>query len=183
MPPPSPPAAQKDLLLRLLGWVRPYWRTFALGIVAMVVYAATEAALPALLKLLLDGSFVEKTPRFTNKITGSIFEELVALVAAGAGVDATNAIPVWDKKNKDAAPVLKTLNKDRLDGDGVIKVAGGVIAISETKAYAKNGGPTSTDKKKMGELVAPVWLTVIASIVAAVIIVLNVKLLFDWVTG
>lgn len=63
MPPPPPPAAQKVLLLRLLGWVRPYWRTFALGIVAMVVYAATEAALPALLKMLLDGSFVEKTPQ------------------------------------------------------------------------------------------------------------------------
>ena len=63
MPPPPLPVAQKDLLLRLLGWVRPYWRAFALGVVAMVVYAATEAALPALLKLLLDGSFVEKTPQ------------------------------------------------------------------------------------------------------------------------
>ncbi len=95
--------------------------------------------------------FVQTTPRFTNKITGTIFEELVALVASDSGADATSAIPVWDKKNKDAAPILKTLKKDRLDGDGVIKVAGGVIAISESKAYAKNGGPTASDKKKMGD--------------------------------
>jgi subfamily B ATP-binding cassette protein MsbA len=63
MPPPPPPVAQKDLLLRLFGAARPYWRTFALGVVAMVVFAATETALPALLKLLLDGSFVEKNPQ------------------------------------------------------------------------------------------------------------------------
>ena len=54
---------QFDLYLRILRCVRPYWRTFALGIVAMVVYAGTETALPALLKELLDGSFVEKDPR------------------------------------------------------------------------------------------------------------------------
>nr|WP_297357219.1 lipid A export permease/ATP-binding protein MsbA [uncultured Caldimonas sp.] len=54
---------QFDLYLRVLRCVRPYWRKFALGIVAMVVYAGTETALPALLKELLDGSFVEKDPR------------------------------------------------------------------------------------------------------------------------
>lgn len=47
---------------RLFGFVRPYWRIFALGVLAMVVYAATETALPALLKELLDGSFVNKDP-------------------------------------------------------------------------------------------------------------------------
>jgi subfamily B ATP-binding cassette protein MsbA len=56
----APP--RTHLYRRLLRRVRPYWRTFALGIVAMVVYAVTETALPALLKELLDGSFVEKDP-------------------------------------------------------------------------------------------------------------------------
>ncbi len=46
--------------------MRPYWRAFAGGIVAMIVFAATEAALPALLKLLLDGSFVERNPRYQH---------------------------------------------------------------------------------------------------------------------
>jgi len=54
---------QFDLYMRVLRGARPYWGTFALGVAAMVVYAATEAALPALLKLLLDGSFVDKDPR------------------------------------------------------------------------------------------------------------------------
>jgi simple sugar transport system permease protein len=52
--------------LRVLRRVRPQWRTFALGILAMVVFAATETALPALLKQLLDGSFVDKNPQLVH---------------------------------------------------------------------------------------------------------------------
>jgi len=48
------------LYLRLLHHVRPYWRVFALGVLGIVIVAATEPALPALLKPLLDGVFVEK---------------------------------------------------------------------------------------------------------------------------
>ncbi len=48
------------LYLRLLAHVRPYWRNFALGIFGMVVVAATEASLPALIKPLIEGTFVEK---------------------------------------------------------------------------------------------------------------------------
>jgi manganese transport protein len=39
------------------------------------------------------------------------------------------------------------------------------------------------DKAKMGELVSPQWLTVVAGIIAAVIISLNLKLLWDVFTG
>ncbi len=48
------------LYSRLLSHVRPYWRTFGLGVFGIVIVAATEPALPALLKPLLDGVFVEK---------------------------------------------------------------------------------------------------------------------------
>jgi len=48
------------LYLRLLGSVRPYWRVFAISIVTMALAAATEPVLPALMKPLLDGSFVER---------------------------------------------------------------------------------------------------------------------------
>jgi len=41
----------------------------------------------------------------------------------------------------------------------------------------------TADKVKMGELVAPRWLIVFAGIIAVTIAVLNVKLLFDFVTG
>ena len=48
------------LYFRLVRHVRPYWRVFALGVFAIIIVAATEPALPALLKPLLDGVFVEK---------------------------------------------------------------------------------------------------------------------------
>ena len=65
-PTASPAAPSPAVLRRLLGGMRPYWRTFAAGVVAMVVYAGTEAALPALLKQLLDGSFVAKNPTYVH---------------------------------------------------------------------------------------------------------------------
>jgi len=49
-----------QLYLRLLGYVKPYWRVFALSIFGMAVTAATEPLLPALLKPMLDGTFVHK---------------------------------------------------------------------------------------------------------------------------
>jgi subfamily B ATP-binding cassette protein MsbA len=50
------------LYLRLLGYVKPYWRIFAASIVAMAVVSATEPAFAALVKPLLDGTFGEKDP-------------------------------------------------------------------------------------------------------------------------
>jgi manganese transport protein len=41
----------------------------------------------------------------------------------------------------------------------------------------------TADRRKMGDLVAPRWLTVIAAVVAAIIIALNVKLIVDFATG
>lgn len=52
----------RQLYLRLLLHVKPYWRIFSLSIFAMVVLAATEPAIPALLRPMLDGSFIKKDP-------------------------------------------------------------------------------------------------------------------------
>ena len=41
----------------------------------------------------------------------------------------------------------------------------------------------TADRTKMGALVSPRWLTLIAVIIAVVIIALNVKLVFDFVTA
>ena len=64
------PAAHtsKELYLRVLAQVRPHWRAFSLGILAMIGYAATETALPALLKELLDGSFVNRDPAAIHRM-------------------------------------------------------------------------------------------------------------------
>jgi len=45
------------LYLRLLGYVRPYRKAFALAVLGMVAAAATEPLFPALIKPLLDGGF------------------------------------------------------------------------------------------------------------------------------
>jgi len=47
---------------RLLSYVKNYWAGFVLAIVSMVVIAATETGFAAMMKPLLDGSFVEKDP-------------------------------------------------------------------------------------------------------------------------
>jgi len=52
-----------ELYLRLLRYVAPYWRVFALGIFGMTVVAATEPALPALMKPLIEGTFIDKDPQ------------------------------------------------------------------------------------------------------------------------
>lgn len=54
----------RALYRRLLGYVRPYWRMFALSIVGLILTAATEPMLPALFKPLLDEGFVAKNQAF-----------------------------------------------------------------------------------------------------------------------
>lgn len=41
----------------------------------------------------------------------------------------------------------------------------------------------TADRRKMGELVAPRWLSAIAAVVAILIIVLNIKLVYDFLLG
>jgi manganese transport protein len=41
----------------------------------------------------------------------------------------------------------------------------------------------TADRRKMGELVAPRWVTALAALTAIVIITLNIKLLYDAATG
>ena len=44
----------QQLYCRLLGYVKPYWRAFAVSMLGMMVVAATEPLVPALMKPLLD---------------------------------------------------------------------------------------------------------------------------------
>jgi subfamily B ATP-binding cassette protein MsbA len=58
------PVSSYRLYLRLLRYVLPYRKQFAGGILALVVLAATEPAIPALLKPLFDGTFVARDPTY-----------------------------------------------------------------------------------------------------------------------
>jgi subfamily B ATP-binding cassette protein MsbA len=53
----SGPDTSMALYKRLLAYVRPYSRAFALAVLGMVAAAATEPLFPALMKPLLDGGF------------------------------------------------------------------------------------------------------------------------------
>ncbi|MDM8559141.1 ABC transporter transmembrane domain-containing protein [Candidatus Parabeggiatoa sp. HSG14] len=52
----------KALYFRLLRYIIPYWRIFALVILAIIVMAVTDPILAASIQPLLDGGFVEKDP-------------------------------------------------------------------------------------------------------------------------
>jgi len=41
----------------------------------------------------------------------------------------------------------------------------------------------TADRRKLGALSSPLWLTILAGVIAAVIILLNLKLLFDTFFG
>lgn len=51
------PSSERALLARLFRYVRPHWRVFALGVVAMMLTGSTETALPAIMQHLLDDGF------------------------------------------------------------------------------------------------------------------------------
>jgi subfamily B ATP-binding cassette protein MsbA len=53
-----------DVYRRLLGYTMEHWGMFLLAIVGMVVYAITETSFAALIKPLLDRSFVERDPDY-----------------------------------------------------------------------------------------------------------------------
>ncbi len=59
----NPMPNSRSLYLRLLRYVRPYWRIFALSLLGMVIFALTEPAMPAWFQPVIDGSFIDKDPQ------------------------------------------------------------------------------------------------------------------------
>jgi subfamily B ATP-binding cassette protein MsbA len=55
--------SNRDLYSRLLTYVRPYWKAFALAVVGMIGTAATEPVFPAIMKYLLDNGFKTQDAR------------------------------------------------------------------------------------------------------------------------
>ncbi len=68
---------------RLLGHVHPYARLFAMALGATVVAGLTEPLLPALLKPLLNGSFVNKDPYYIKTMPLAIAAVFLVRGAAG----------------------------------------------------------------------------------------------------
>ena len=85
-----------DLYLRLLRYVQPYWRTFLISIIAMVILAATEPAIAALIKPMLDGAFIAKDPE-TMRIVPVLF---ILLFGTRACADFASNIALQSVSNK-----------------------------------------------------------------------------------
>jgi len=83
---------QSNIIRRFLGYVRPYWLGFLGAVIGMVVVAATETAFAALMKPMLDGSFVEKDPDVIRLIPIAL---LAIFVVRGMGGFAASYGMTW----------------------------------------------------------------------------------------
>jgi subfamily B ATP-binding cassette protein MsbA len=72
----------KDLYLRLLRYVLPYRKAFAFALLGTMAFAATEPAMPALMKPLLDEAFVAKNA--DTLVTLPLLLMLLFVVRGGA---------------------------------------------------------------------------------------------------
>ncbi|MBK9161711.1 MAG: lipid A export permease/ATP-binding protein MsbA [Nitrosomonadales bacterium] len=99
-----------QLYSRLLGYVRPYWRAFALSLLGMVVVAVTEPLVPALMKPMLDGTFVHKDQAMMRMVPAIIILIfLVRGIATFVGTYAINWVGnklVMDLRNEMFAKLL-----------------------------------------------------------------------------
>ncbi len=129
----------RALYFRLLAYVRPHWRMFAAAILTMVALAATEPVLPALMKPMLDGSFVQKDAVIIRwvpiALVGLFVVRGVLMFASGYTVTYVGQRVVMDLR---AAMFEKLLNlptaffDDKAKGRLVAIVAFNVTQVTES---------------------------------------------------
>ena len=126
-----------QLYVRLLRYVKPYWRIFALSILGMLVSASTEIALPASAKPFLDGTFLEKDPllmRWTPVLIVVLF--LIRGLGTFVGAYASAAVGqrvVMDLREQMFAKLLLLPQQyfgDNLSGNLISKFTFDVIQVS-----------------------------------------------------
>ena len=103
---PLPPLTASGLrtYLRLLGYARPHWAMFLLGVVGMVLYAAVDTGFAVLVKKFLDGAFVERDPRMLVYVPAGI---IVLFVVRGIGDYLSVFAPGWVGRQ-----VIKSIRRD-----------------------------------------------------------------------
>jgi ATP-binding cassette, subfamily B, bacterial MsbA len=101
--PPLDPGALR-IYLRLLGYARPHWPMFLLGVVGMVLFAAVDTGFAILVKKFLDGAFVERDPRMLLYVPGGI---IVLFLVRGVGDYLSVYAPGWVGRQ-----VIKSIRSD-----------------------------------------------------------------------
>ncbi|MGH8727468.1 MAG: lipid A export permease/ATP-binding protein MsbA [Burkholderiales bacterium] len=89
---PADPVNSLILYRRLLAYARPYLRTFLLSVFGMVLVAAMQPALPALMKALLDGSFVDKDPALIKLLPLAL---ILVMIVHGIGAFLSEYCASW----------------------------------------------------------------------------------------
>lgn len=84
--------ADRLLYMRLLGFLKPYWKAFAVAVVCMVATAATEPVFPAIMKHLLDSGFKATEARMVWLIPASI---VLLFLVRGVLSFVTNYLMTW----------------------------------------------------------------------------------------
>lgn len=81
---PSPGhASNVGVYRRLLRHVAPYWRIFLLATFGLIVFGATDPTIAALMKPMLDGSFVDRDPTVIKLIPLAIVGLALARMLSG----------------------------------------------------------------------------------------------------
>jgi ATP-binding cassette, subfamily B, bacterial MsbA len=88
----STPTSKRAVYRRLLGYVKPYWKAFALAVVGMVASAATEPVFPAIMKYLLDRGFQTDDARLVWLIPAGI---VALFVVRSLFVYVTGYLMMW----------------------------------------------------------------------------------------
>lgn len=96
-----------ELYRRLLKYVKPYWPAFAAVVAAMVVYAGTQTGIAAMMKPLMDGSFVEQDPTIIKLVPIAL---IGIFIIRGISDFLTSYGLGWIARN-----VIKSLREDMFD--------------------------------------------------------------------
>lgn len=103
-PPADAPQSPWAVYRRLLRYARPYTGVFLIGVLGMVLFAATESAIAYFVKLFLQGTFIKQNPRFIVTIPVGI---VVLFGVRGIGDYVSNYFPSWVGRQ-----VIKGLRRD-----------------------------------------------------------------------
>ncbi|MDP3192367.1 lipid A export permease/ATP-binding protein MsbA [Rhodoferax sp.] len=87
-----PALSNRDIYVRLLTYLRPYWKAFALAVLGMVAIAATEPAFPAIMKYLLDRGFKTDDARMIWLIPSGI---ILLFLVRGIFTFCTSYLMTW----------------------------------------------------------------------------------------
>ncbi len=77
---------------RLLSYAAPYWPMFSIGVIGMVLFAASDASLAWLTTRFLEGAFVKPNPKILVLVPAGVF---VLFLVRGIGDYVSNYFPGW----------------------------------------------------------------------------------------